>query len=828
MSAPSHESQVRNHLEPARELLKTWPGRFRYPEVLTFLVRQQSTHVPEDALVLGRAVLAHLGGRPARVVCEELLERGEFDAAEYLLAGCEGLREHEAERLTRQLESLRVKAAEFVRQRVATLDRRAAAAGVTWEVDPADTDLLVEQARSGRPLVMAQLEELTGGLEQGIAEASRGLEARLRRTEADAAAPRGDQAVERISALLRAGELVAAAALLNREPPGAPIPEGTTALPAWQEEQDPRRFLEYHLNPARPRPPEFIEWEPAGRGGKELLEAYGRLDHDASGDAAEGFARALSGFLGASTGHVVATPIKNSPFHRAFVDGLFADPAFTRLHPTRRIDLYVGGPGAVGLPETREDQAPYMVVGPRVEPSGYTDRRAAAVLSLRDLLRLVVLSENQDRAAAALGILAPQWPVTALAGNSGTDLARILGDDPDRAWRTLRWISHLSLRCGPAAVQAMENCTGMDPSLLLVMLRYAENPSGGGTPAERWAAAEGGWQRDEALTHALREELTARCAGPVAEAAWWAALAACDAADGHVSREEAADMAEACAAPPRLRAAILAGVDDLVDRGVLAPVREADADTLRVPLTGITRTLRAEADQQVTALMERLAHAPEARRDGRPAWHLNRFATVPVCARWRHAKARGAAQSELDELATEAERQLREQVGGASVVYERLDADLEAVLKSLATECEDAYPKTLLDVRCPTALRVGVPEPVLRAVLYEVMDNAAEAVAGQDGAVVQVQVELESPEVLVEVRDSGPGLPESARRRPGRIFGPAWTTRGDGRGEGLDRARGFLQAYATRSAAADIEVIESGDPALTGAAFRLVMPEHID
>ncbi|MBI0295357.1 hypothetical protein JBE04_13020 [Streptomyces sp. PRKS01-29] len=817
---------MRSHLGIARELLRTWPGRFRYPEVLGLLVRQRDDYAPEDAVALGRAVLAHLGGRPARVVCEELLERGEFDSAEYLLAGCEGLRAHEAERLTRQLEGLRVKATEFVRQRVATLRRRAAAAGVTWEVDATETDLLVEQARSGRPLVVARLDELAGELERVIAEAARELEDRLLRTEADAGPRRADGAVRRIRTLIEAGELVAAAALLNREPPGAAIPEGTTGPPAWKEEWDPRTFLEYHLNSGRRRPPEFFEWRAADPSGQQVLETYGRLDHDRSTEAVEGFARALSRFLGASAGPVVATPIENSPFHLAFLDGLFADPALTRLHPTGRVDLYVGGPDAVGLPEEREEQAPYVVVGPGVEAPGYTDRRAAAVLSLRDLLRLVVLDHEQDRAAAALGILAPQWPVTALTGNSGTDLARVLGDDPDGAWRTLRWISHLSLRCGPTAVQAMENCTGMDPHLLLVMLRYAENPMASGSPVERWAAAEGGWQRDEALTHALREELTARCAGPVAEAAWWAALAASDAATGHVSREDAADMAEACAAPPRVRAEIPGGVDALVRHGLLVWAAPAADGTLRVPLNGITRTLRPEAEQQLTALLERLAHVQEEERDSSSAWHLNRFATVPAYARWRAAGEEGVDPPGRAELAAEAERQLREQdieeSGGA---WERPDTEPAAVLESLAAEFAHTHPKTRLDLRCPPGLRVGMPEPVLRAVLYEVMDNAAEAMAGRDG-VIQVLVKLDSPEVLVEVRDSGPGLPEKVGGRPGRVFGRTWTTRGDGRGEGLHRVVRFLRAHATESVYADIEVIESDNPALTGAAFRLVLPEH--
>ena len=323
MSAPSHDSQVRNHLDGARHLLGTWPGRFRYPEVLALLARRQSSYGPEDAVELARAVLARLGGRPVGVVCEELLERGEFDAAEYLLAGCGDLRPYDAERLARHLESLRVRAAELVRQRLGALARRAQGAGVAWRDDPAETEALVEQARSGRPRVVARLDALADDLERRIADAAGELSALLAPMERTGAAGR---AAARVRALLDAGELVAATALLNREPPGAPIPEGMTAPPVWKAEWDPRQFLDCHLNPGRLRPPAFVDWRAADREGQELLAAYGRLEHDLSAEAAAGFADALCRFLGAPPGPMTATPVEHSAFHLAFLDGLFGGP----------------------------------------------------------------------------------------------------------------------------------------------------------------------------------------------------------------------------------------------------------------------------------------------------------------------------------------------------------------------------------------------------------------------------------------------------------------------------------------------------------------------
>ncbi|WP_432247364.1 hypothetical protein ACRAR1_04740 [Streptomyces sanyensis] len=108
-----------------RALLEDWPGRFRYPGVLVALTAGQEE--AWDATELARSVLARIGGRPPRVVCAELIELGEFDAAEYLLAGCPELREHEAGALGRRLRAARSAAEEDVRQRVAALRRRATA-----------------------------------------------------------------------------------------------------------------------------------------------------------------------------------------------------------------------------------------------------------------------------------------------------------------------------------------------------------------------------------------------------------------------------------------------------------------------------------------------------------------------------------------------------------------------------------------------------------------------------------------------------------------------------------------------------------------------------
>ncbi|WP_030681185.1 ATP-binding protein [Streptomyces cellulosae] len=798
----------------ARELLESWPGRFRFPDVLVALVRRSpSVDAGGDGTTLARAVLACVGGRPPRAVCEELLERGEFDAVEYTLSDCPDLSDHEKGSLTRKLESARIAAGEAVRQRVTTLEQRAEAAGVGFAAP--DDDVVNALARSRTSAAAAALDAASAELDARVAPIVQDLEGRL--VQQPTTARGSDHTVQRVRALLTAGELVAARALLNREPIGAPIPESIAPLPRWNEEWSAQQILGYHLDLAKPRPPGFAAWEAADDQGITLLTAYDRLSKDPSAGAAEAFADALSCFLGAPGGAAMAQKVEHSPFHLAFFDGLFRNEALSPLHPTGRIDLYVGGPDTTVLPEPTGGQAPHVAVSPGLEPPAYTDRRATAVLSLRDLLQLVVLPD--DRGAAVLRILARQWPVTALAGDSAAALAGVLGTEPATAWLTLRWITHLSLGGGLATVQAMENCTGMDPALLRVMLDYAENEAEA-APFELWDVATGGWQGDEALVRALREELVARCDGPAVEAAWWAALSVCDLVDGHVSREDVGDQTEACSGHSSARDEVLAGLDALVACGLLVSATDGTKD-LALPLNGVVRTLRPGAEQQLTVLLERLEYERgELRAEPAGAgavhaagwstpWHRNRFATM--AAHGDHADA----ESELD----------AQDPGALAGVGPGSGAEVALLLRTLEKQCEDQYPEIRWDVRCPPSLRVDMPEAVLRAVLYEVLDNAAEELAA-GGGMIQVSVKSVSPEVLVEVQDSGPGLPDTAQGGR-RIFLPGWTTRGEGRGGGLYRARRFLRAFATPSVETDVVVFPSEHPTLRGAALRLVLPEHI-
>jgi signal transduction histidine kinase len=112
------------------------------------------------------------------------------------------------------------------------------------------------------------------------------------------------------------------------------------------------------------------------------------------------------------------------------------------------------------------------------------------------------------------------------------------------------------------------------------------------------------------------------------------------------------------------------------------------------------------------------------------------------------------------------------------------------------------------------AVTVDAWEPGLRALLDNLLENAARH--GRSAGEVRVTVRSggESPELVVE--DDGPGVPDADRER---IFEPFVRLRDDGEGSGLGLA---LVAQQARHHGADIRVDNS--PALGGARFAVRFP----
>ena len=68
----------------------------------------------------------------------------------------------------------------------------------------------------------------------------------------------------------------------------------------------------------------------------------------------------------------------------------------------------------------------------------------------------------------------------------------------------------------------------------------------------------------------------------------------------------------------------------------------------------------------------------------------------------------------------------------------------------------------------------------LNQVWTNLLDNAIDAIGGE--GTIKVRTELEDGRILVEISDTGPGIPEDAR---GKVFEPFFTTKDVGKGTGL-------------------------------------------
>ncbi len=142
-----------------------------------------------------------------------------------------------------------------------------------------------------------------------------------------------------------------------------------------------------------------------------------------------------------------------------------------------------------------------------------------------------------------------------------------------------------------------------------------------------------------------------------------------------------------------------------------------------------------------------------------------------------------------------------------------LQALIEGTIASLRPQ------KLFKEVEIQVSFTPEPPMPVtgdadqLRQVLVNLMLNAAQAMVGQGRLCVELR--REEAWAILEVADSGPGIPEELRER---IFEPFFSTkpRGEGTGLGLSVCRKLVENHGGRLSAA------SG--ADGGALFRLELP----
>ncbi len=137
-------------------------------------------------------------------------------------------------------------------------------------------------------------------------------------------------------------------------------------------------------------------------------------------------------------------------------------------------------------------------------------------------------------------------------------------------------------------------------------------------------------------------------------------------------------------------------------------------------------------------------------------------------------------------------------------------APLKEAAELVATELESRGGSLKVDL--PDAqLEVVADSGQVKRMILNLLRNAADA-----GDRVWLKGTFSNGEVIVSVRDNGPGVPESLR---GRIFQPFVTSKERGAGLGLAIVAGVARAHDGR-----VELVSGDGAAGNGAEFRLYLP----
>jgi len=204
----------------------------------------------------------------------------------------------------------------------------------------------------------------------------------------------------------------------------------------------------------------------------------------------------------------------------------------------------------------------------------------------------------------------------------------------------------------------------------------------------------------------------------------------------------------------------------------------------------------------------------------------NPLTSITVYAEYlvRKLEAQGAEPPDLEKLrriGASAQRILR--FSRDLVQYARPSGrdlepvDLASVVRQSVSICEHLVERGGIELGIEVDPELPMVQAVggqLEQVLINLITNAVHAV--ENGGKVIVRAQIEGPaSVLLEVADSGPGVPEPDRQK---IFEPFFTTKPDGKGTGLGLpiVRNIVDQHR-----GEISVSRSD---LGGAAFRVVLP----
>lgn len=284
--------------------------------------------------------------------------------------------------------------------------------------------------------------------------------------------------------------------------------------------------------------------------------------------------------------------------------------------------------------------------------------------------------------------------------------------------------------------------------------------------------------------------------------------------------------------PLLLQARLAPGLPDVLPPGragaviVLASLAYL---ALVLGLGQLARARRAERQAHFSAQEARLAHASRVNALGEMASGMAHELTQPLTAILSQAQA-GLHLARRGEVASleSVMRQIAEQSKRASAILESLRNWTKA---SPATERSADVGRALESVELllvPEARARGVelvfgagpPEAWVRGdrieveqIVFNLVRNAIEAVSGLPAARVAVSLGTAGGDVVVDVSDTGPGVPPGLRYR---LFEPFVTGRAGGTGLGLALCRRLAERMG-----GEVDLLD-GPPTV----FRVVLPRR--
>ncbi|MEU3241424.1 MULTISPECIES: ATP-binding protein [unclassified Streptomyces] len=800
--------------DPLRGLLAEWPGRFRFPGLMLAFSDGQLASLEQLALAGLEGIAADHDEYRA---CAGLISDGEFLVAEEAISECRALETSQIEDLRKRLSRRRAECLQSLLGRVQRLVDRASAADVA--VVPEQDALTALCTRSWsrveeRLLVEEQV------LERALDEKRDSLRQRYEKSVVqDGETDLGST----VAALLKTGHLRAVELMLTDGAISRPGPEGVPPLRGWaRSAETPHEILRWHLNPLL-RPTGYVRWKPVDEQGQELLEAFDALGNNNESTAAQ-FACALTRFLSGQDRPAPAVHRVEGGYLTT-ITGVFAAAETARFRPTGSVELFVAAPEAKEYPDLDLRQ-PYIAVGHSLQASDSSERTTCAVLDLGHLVELVTLSSRVP--IQVLRVLGRQWPLDVFTGGSATSLEALLGNEPGERWHVLRWIVDLAGLGDLTTADALLFQAGPDLALLHLFLEFLALPKAAVRSELDAYGVVRDWARDPSFARTLESAaLTPIADSPGARVAFWAALSA--AVPGQpVTLDEillcAASVAGGDMPDDDLEPEIRQGLAQLA---ALPLVVGATSGEVRFHRCGVLLILGGDADRRLQKALLQLAEESASSRAGlgevlRPGdWRLYRHLLRPELRRYEELAATAAAP--VEELLA-ASRGLAAMTGEPpSAVPVDGDSDLAATLLEMRESFTAHYPQVTLDVHGPDSAPVAISPAGLRVILYEVLTNAAEAAEDNGEQIVRATVTPAGTEFVVDIQDSGKGLPYPEGSEY-RVFRDGESTRGPDRGHGLHIARRLA-----RKVDGDLSVRARAlaHPVLRGAHFQLLLPVAI-